>query len=311
MTATPLQTLIEHGPWPIDGGMAGELEARGYDLRSDLWSARLLADDPDAIRDVHLTYFRSGARVAITASYQASRSGFAAAGIPADEADRLLTLSVELARSARDEALAAGISGPLFVAASVGPYGATLHDGSEYRGQYGVTHDFLVAFHRERLAVLAAAGPDLFAVETIPDAFEAAALVDALAEHPDIPAWLAYSCSDAGHTCGGDDIASAVRVAAAAPSVFAVGVNCTAPQHVTGILMAMQEATDLPLVAYPNAGATWDASTGLWSEEGIGLLAASTTAEWVDHGALLIGGCCGLGPAAISDLCETLTSNAR
>lgn len=309
--ASGLAELLASGPWPIDGGLASELEARGHDLRSTLWSARVLADDPAAIQDVHRTYYRAGARIAITASYQASRSGFAKAGLPTDAADRLLTRSVELARAARADAVAEGVPGPLLVAASVGPYGATLHDGSEYRGDYAVSADFLVNFHRERLAVLAAAGPDLFAVETIPDAFEAAAVVEALGDHPGIPAWLCFSCADAHHTCGGDAVEAAVRVAVSAPSIVAVGVNCTAPQHVGALLTSMRQATDLPLVAYPNAGAAWDAATGLWSDAGSDRLPPAAVHAWTSTGARLIGGCCGVGPAGIADLAVELADKLR
>src|SRR5437899_2278366 len=183
---TSFVELLDSGPHVIDGGLATELEARGQDLTGTLWSARLLRDEPSAIRAVHATYFRCGATVGISASYQASRSGFVRAGLDASEADRLLAQSVALVRHARDDVAGEGMFGPMLVAASVGPYGATLHDGSEYRGRYGVPAADLRAFHRERLDVLAAAGPDLFAVETIPDLDEAVEVVAVLADHPDI-----------------------------------------------------------------------------------------------------------------------------
>jgi homocysteine S-methyltransferase len=299
--------LIAAGPVALDGGLASELEARGHDLSGRLWSARLLVDDPGAIRGVHEAYYAAGARVATTASYQVSRLAMAAAGLDADAADDALRLSVELAQQARaarqgDDDVA------LLVAASVGPYGAALADGSEYRGGYGRTHDELVAFHAERLAVLAAAGPDVFAVETIPDAFEAAAVVEALAAFPEVPAWVSYSCRDDRTTCGGDDFAEAVRVAGSAPSVVAVGVNCTAPEHVAGLLARARDATDLPLVAYPNAGRTWDATARAWAGEGADVLPDEQVRAWADAGAWLIGGCCGLGPRAIARIASVASA---
>jgi homocysteine S-methyltransferase len=256
-------------------------------------------DAPQVVQDVHAAYFAAGARVAISASYQASRQGFEAAGLDAADADLLLARSVELARAARDEAVAAGVSGdrPLLVAASVGPYGAVLAGGQEYLGNYGVPRAGLVRFHAERLAVLAAAGPDLFAVETIPDALEAQALVDALAEHPTMPAWVSFSCADDTHLCDGSPFAEAVATVAAAPTVLAVGVNCTQPEHVQGLLASA--GTDLPFVVYPNAGRVWDGPARRWSEGGSDVLPEAAVRAWVASGATLVGGCCGLGPQAV------------
>ncbi len=188
----------------------------------------------------------------------------------------------------------------------MGPYGAALADGSEYRGNYGLPYEELVSFHAERLEVLASAEPDLLAVETIPDAFEATAVVEALTAHPDIPAWLTFSCRDSATTCGGDAFEDAVAVAAAASSVRAVGVNCTAPEHIAGLLAAARRVTDLPFVVYPNAGRTWDAGSRSWSAGGTDVLADEAVLAWADTGAMLVGGCCGLGPAAISAISAAL-----
>jgi homocysteine S-methyltransferase len=310
----------EHAPFEtgrpvlLDGGLATELEARGHDLSGSLWSARLLADDPDAVRDVHAAYFDAGARIAVSASYQASRRGFASVGVSAADADDLLTRSVRLALQARDAAQArAGSATPrLLVAASVGPYGATLADGSEYRGHYGLPHAELVAFHAERLAVLEAARPDLLAIETIPDAAEAAAVVEALENlHPPggsrpFPCWISFSCMDGNRTNAGDPIDYAVRIAARAPGIVAVGVNCTAPIHVASLLRQMRTATGLPLLTYPNGGDVWDASSRTWTPSRRGGSTSGLPVElvrtWVEIGVAAVGGCCGIGPAAIRDL---------
>lgn len=294
-------------PAALDGGLATELEARGYDLAHHLWSAQLLASDPDAIRDLHLDYFRAGARIAISASYQASRTGFLAVGMDADEADSLLMRSVQLAQQARDQALEQGIPGPLLVAASVGPYGAIRHDGSEYRGHYGVPRAELRAFHAERLDVLAQSGPDLFAVETIPDIVEAEVLVGLLDDY-DLPAWVSFACAGGARTCAGQPYAEAVAVAVASDRTVAVGVNCSAPQHVSALLAAGRTATDLPFVVYPNAGGVWDATNGMWADQLAKDLPAELVLDWVEAGALLVGGCCGLGPEAVSGIAATLAA---
>ena len=301
MTMT-LGGLLALGPAAIDGGLASELEARGHDLTGTLWSARLLRDDPAAIRDVHATYFTAGATVGISASYQASRSGFERNGSTAQEADRLLALSVDLVRQGREIARAAGATHPMLVAASVGPYGATLHDGSEYRGRYGVSHSDLVTFHRERLDVLVAAGPDLLAIETVPDLDEAAAVVEALADYA-VPAWLSFSCGDEATTCAGQPIEDAAALVAAAPTIEAIGINCTKPEHVSGLVARIRSTTpDLPIVVYPNAGRVWDGVASVWLGDGTDLLPRPAVTAWFDAGVALVGGCCGLGPAAIADV---------
>jgi len=297
-----LSDLLSSGPHAIDGGLASELEARGYDLAGSLWSARLLRDDPDAIRAVHQTYFEAGATVGISASYQASRPGFIAAGLSPDEADRLLALSVELVAQARDRARANGVTHPMLVAASVGPWGATMHDGSEYRGRYGKSHDFLVDFHRERTAVLVAASPDLLAIETIPDLDEALALVDVMVD-VDVPAWLSFSCESQSHTCAGQPIEAAAELVAT--HFDAIGINCTKPEFVSGLITRIRAvAPELPIVVYPNAGRVWDGDASVWLGEGTDLLPRAAVADWVTDGATLIGGCCGLGPAAITEIAD-------
>jgi len=302
MTTPTLRDLLGSGRAAIDGGLASELEARGHDLTGTLWSARLLRDDPAAIRDVHTTYFTSGATVGISASYQASRSGFERNGLAHDEADRLLALSVALVREARDAAAAGGASHPMLVAASVGPYGATLHDGSEYRGRYGVAHDDLVAFHGQRLEVLVGAAPDLLAVETVPDIDEARAIVEALEDY-DVPAWLSFSCADDATTCAGQPIEDAAALVAAASKVEAIGINCTKPEHVGGLVARIRAAEpDLRIVVYPNAGRVWDGVASVWLGDGTDLLPRAAVSSWFDAGVSLVGGCCGLGPAAVADI---------
>jgi len=305
---TSLRDLLRSGAAAIDGGLASELEARGHDLSGTLWSARLLRDDPAAIRDVHAAYFLAGATVGISASYQASRSGFERNGSTGEEADRLLALSVDLVRQGREIAAAAGASQPMLVAASVGPYGATLHDGSEYRGRYGVPHDDLVAVHRERLDVLVSAAPDLLAIETVPDLDEARAVVEALQDHA-VPAWLSFSCVDDGHTCAGQPIEDAAGLVAAAPTLEAIGINCTKPEHVAGLVARIRAAEpDLPVVVYPNAGRVWDGVASVWLGDGTDLLPRPAVAAWFDAGVSLVGGCCGLGPDAIADVAAVASS---
>ncbi|MGX1563576.1 homocysteine S-methyltransferase [Streptomyces sp. NPDC055506] len=300
MTSTiTLAEALAAGTVVLDGGMSNQLESAGHDLSDELWSARLLAEQPEAITEAHLAYFRAGADVAITASYQATFEGFGKRGIGHDRAAELMALSVE---SAREAARRARVSRPLWVAASAGPYGAMLADGSEYRGRYGLTVDELERFHRPRLEVLAAARPDVLALETVPDADEAAALLRAV-RGLGVPAWLTYSVAG-GRTRAGQPLEEAFALAADADEVIAVGVNCCAPEDVDAAASTAARVTGKPVVVYPNSGETWDAEARAWT--GRSRFTAGQVTGWQQAGARLIGGCCRVGPEAISGIAGTL-----
>lgn len=280
----------------LDGGMSNALEDRGHDLSDSLWTARLLRDAPDEIAAVHRSYYEAGARVATTASYQASVAGFEAVGMSRGEAEDAIRRSVTLAREVRDGMADDGTA--RWVAASVGPYGAVLADGSEYRGRYGLSRQALRDFHQPRLELLAATGPDLFAVETIPDADEAEVLAELL-DQVGVPAWFSFSARRL-HTRAGQPLADAFAIAASARTVFAVGVNCCAPADVQDAVTLAAEVTGRPAVAYPNSGEAWDAGARSWAGDSaydLGLVPG-----WVRAGASFVGGCCRVGPDTIAAL---------
>lgn len=300
--------LARDGVVVLDGGLATQLEAQGEDLSDRLWSARLLLENPEAIVEAHLAFFRAGARVATTASYQATFEGFAARGIGHDEASALLRRSVDLALQARNrfraERAAAGASdpGPLLVAASIGPYGAMLADGSEYRGRYGLTVDELARFHRERLRVLATTPADVLAVETIPELEEAVAVAGLIDDTPGARAWISFSCADGEHLRSGVAIEKAVAAVQGSPGVIAVGVNCTAPEHVESLVRHARTATAKPILVYPNSGEGWDAATRRWIGASAGRVDPVAARRWHEAGASMIGGCCRVTPAQIAQL---------
>jgi len=302
--------LAQQGVVILDGALATELERRGADLRDPLWSAKLLLEDPALIRQVHYDYLVAGADVVTTASYQASLPGLARRGLDDRQAADILRLSVQLADEARatfwaDPTRRVGRLRPL-VAASVGPYGAYLADGSEYTGAYGVEVAELMAFHRPRLAVLAASGADLLACETIPAWEEAVALTRLLAEFPAVQAWMSFSCRDDQHVADGTPFMDAVAVAAACPQVVAVGVNCTAPRWIHGLVAAATRVTEKPIVAYPNRGEGWDAMAKCWIEDAAASGWVGQAAAWAAAGARLLGGCCRTTPEEIAVLAAEL-----
>ncbi len=280
----------------LDGGLSNVLADRGHDLSGELWTARLLRDGEEEIAAVHRAYFAAGARVATTASYQASIQGFGRLGVDRVEAEGLIRRSVTIAREVRDELADDGVQ--RLVAASVGPYGALLADGSEYRGRYGLSAAQLRDFHGPRLDLLAAAGPDLVAVETIPDADEAEVLAGLLDDFG-VPSWLSFSIED-DRTRAGQPLTAAFEIAASARSVIAVGVNCSAPGDVLPAVRVAVATTGRAAVAYPNRGETWDADSRGWS--GPGAFDPALALQWADAGARYIGGCCRVGPADIAAL---------
>jgi homocysteine S-methyltransferase len=284
----------------LDGALATELERRGADLCDPLWSAKLLIEEPALIQAVHLDYFAAGADVATTATYQATFSGFMGRGLGRDAAARLLRGAVGLAVAARDEfwSAAANRSGrrrPL-VAASIGPYGAMLADGSEYRGHYAASDAELRDFHAARLDVLARSGADLLACETLPCLREALILAELLREYAPLTAWLCFSCQDAARNCEGEDVAVCAGALRGFDQVAAIGVNCTAPQFVAGLLKRMAGATDKPLLAYPNSGERYEPAAKSWGSGAIAPPFAALAKEWLAAGARLIGGCCRTTP---------------
>jgi homocysteine S-methyltransferase len=297
------QFLTQRPLMLLDGALATELERRGADLHDVLWSAKVLMEQPNLIRAVHRDYFEAGADVAISASYQANFEAFACHGIDTIRAAQFLRDSISLAAQARDDFWAEpgnriGRALPL-IAASIGPYGAMLADGSEYRGHYDLSDDELMAFHRPRLEVLAQCGADVLACETIPSLREALVLARLLAEFPSASAWISFACADGAYTCEGQRIAECVSRLNDFPQVVSVGVNCTRPEYVTSLLQSMRDHTDKPLLVYPNSGEHYDARTRQWT----GLADSSPFAQqargWYEQGARLIGGCCRTRPSDI------------
>jgi homocysteine S-methyltransferase len=289
-------------PVVIDGGLGTHLEARGHDLSSSMWSARLLLEHPDEVAAVHDDFFAAGARVAISASYQASVEGFGRLGLDRAEAERLMRVSVQLAIASRDRVDPSG-----WVAASVGPYGATLADGSEYRGDYALDEAQLRAWHAPRLAVLADEGADLLAFETIPSRAESRALID-LVRGTGVPAWLSFTVH-LGMLRTGEPLEQAFADADAVDEIVAVGINCSHPSEVLGAIAAARRVTAKPVVVYPNSGEEWDAKNRVWvGEPGF---PRSLVEQWVVAGAALVGGCCRVGPADIAQLAAHLAHGGR
>jgi len=288
-------------PLIVDGGLATGLEELGYVLHPRLWSAGVFLEAPQAVEELHAAYLAAGAEVLVTASYQMSFEALAREGLDPAAAESAMRATVETARRAAKQH-----GKPTIVAASVGPYGAVLTDGSEYRGDYDLGLEELTVFHRRRLEVLRRSGADLLAIETIPSLEEARALCGLLSEHDGIEAWISFSCRNGEQIADGHSIQQAAALLEACPAVTAVGVNCTAPQYVADLMDGIRESSGKPIIVYPNSGETWDAVRRRWSGNFAHERFLELAREWARKGAWAIGGCCRVGPAVIRELSRVL-----
>jgi homocysteine S-methyltransferase len=285
----------------LDGAMATELERRGCDISGPLWSAHVLDQSPSTIAAVHLDYLRAGADCIETASYQVSARGYRELGRPPGHAARALRQSVEIAEQVRHE-FARKDPRRIWIAASLGPYGAALHNGAEYHGRYSIAFDDLVAFHSERLATLAQTGADLVALETVPSLDEAHAILRALEQSPPVPAWISFTCRDAFHVAHGELLEDCAAAVALAPQVLAVGINCTAPHNISSLIAEARRGARgrKPVIVYPNSGETWDAATRSWRGDANTARFGELARAWFAAGAQAVGGCCRTGPLHIA-----------
>ncbi len=297
------RTALLSGIHVLDGGMASELEYQGANIDGPLWSAHVLEDAPEKIIAVHRAYIEAGAQCIETASYQVSRMGYAEFGLAPERADGALLRAVALARNAAAEFLHRRI----VIAASLGPYGAALHNGAEYHGNYGVGTSDQVAFHRERIRVLAEAGPsapDLLAFETLPSLEEAEAIGEALAPWPELAAWFTFTCKDERHVAHGELLRDCAAAVARFPQTVAIGVNCTHPALIPALIGELRNASDKPIVVYPNSGEGWDAVARCWTGAGDPASFGRQAAKWFAAGAQIVGGCCRTRPAHIRQLAD-------
>lgn len=286
----------------LDGAMATELEARGASIDGPLWSAHVLEQAPEKIAAVHRAYIEAGAQCIETASYQVSRMGYAECGLPPERADAALLRAVELARNAAAEFPQRRV----LVAASLGPYGAALHNGAEYTGAYDCSFAGLVAFHRDRMAVLASAqgaqAPDLLAFETLPSFQEAQAIGEALAEWPELPVWFSFTCRANKEVAHGELLRDCAAIVARFPQTVAIGVNCTRPDLIAELIAELRAAAGKPVIVYPNSGEGWDAARRCWTGSSDPLEFGAWAKKWFEAGAQMVGGCCRTRPAHVREI---------
>ncbi|UCD24034.1 MAG: homocysteine S-methyltransferase [Gemmatimonadota bacterium] len=309
----PISYFIrQQGFFVLDGGMATQLEARGADLNDRLWSAKVLLEDTDLIRRVHLDFLRAGADCIVSATYQATFHELLRRGMTRADASELLHLSVWLALETRNAfwshpANRAGRIEPI-VGASVGPYGAYLADGSEYSGDYDMDEQALYEFHRERWRTLAETAAEIIACETIPSGAEARALTRLLDETPDKCMWISFNCSDGETIADGSSLRDTVAELDNNDRIAAFGVNCTPPSLVSDLIPELRQVSDKPIMVYPNSGEGWDAERKQWTGVAEPVHFGEKATEWFNLGATCVGGCCRTGPGHIREIRAALVS---
>lgn len=299
------QQIAESGLFVLDGGLGSELERRGNDISSTLWSADLIINNPAALLEVHLAYLQAGARCITTASYQASIAGLQSLGYDEAQAKDIMLQSVSIAQQAINQFVSAhpDLHYRPLIAASIGPYGAALADGSEYRGNYGLSIEALKAFHHKRLQWMDQSSADLIAIETIPDLTEARALAELLVDI-ETPTWISFCCADGSHLHDGHLLSDAAALFVDLPAVMGVGINCTAPRYIDALITVLKTVVeDKLIVVYPNSGADYDARLKCWTGQETAEEFAELARHWRATGASMIGGCCRIGPQQIAALC--------
>lgn len=305
----PIEKILKHQSVVIvDGAFGTELERKGFDIKDALWSAKFLMHNPKAIAHIHQDYLEAGADCITSASYQATFEGFMAKGLSEQEAKVLIQSAVKIAIDTRDafwaeKANRINREKPI-VAASIGPYGAFLADGSEFRGDYGLSEEELVTFHRKRMQTLIEASPDLLACETIPCFAEAKAYVTLLKEFPDVHAWISFSAKDAQHINSGEPIATCAKWLDTQEQVVAIGINCTAPHYIESLIAQIRAVSSKPIIVYPNGGASYDGITKTWSTSAQTSSYGKMASVWYEKGASIIGGCCQTTPDDIAQIAQ-------
>jgi homocysteine S-methyltransferase len=301
---TPRDALDLTGLRVLDGGLATELERAGCDLANPLWSGEVLRTQPEKVLAVHRSYLEAGADCLLTASYQISAMGFREIGLADDDARSAIQQSVALAEQARREyahaEFAAGRkSRPIWIAGSLGAYGAALHNGAEFHGRYDIGHAALVDFHTERIDAMRETAADFLAFETIPSLAEAEAIVDALVAYPKVAAYVSFTCQDDDHTGHGEPIEECARLLDPQAQIIAIGINCTAPRYILPLIRKIRAVTGKRIAVYPNSGETWVSETRSWAGTSTPHAFGDTAQQWREAGADWVGGCCRTGPEHI------------
>jgi homocysteine S-methyltransferase len=291
-----LQRLSDPRPILLDGATGTELERRGVDTSTPIWSAMALIDAPKIVEQVHRDYLDAGAEIIVTNTFRTHRRNLEKVGL-GEEAGRLTTLAVAIAQKAVRES-----GKQAFVAGSMAP----LEDS--YSTDKPHPREVYLQEHGEMARNLAAAGVDLLLIETMKDIVEAEIAAKA-AKSTGLPFGLSFICKPDANLLSGESLADAVKAVEKHQPNF-IGINCTAADSLDKTLRQLRGLTALTIAVYANTQHTEDYLH--WDEiEGSEPQAYARLAEaWLAAGAQLVGGCCGTRPEHIAALASLIGVDA-
>lgn len=301
--------FLTNNPVVLDGAMSTPLEKLGADTNNDLWTAKALIDNEELVYEVHKMYFEAGADLIITDTYQANVQAFEKVGYSEKEARNLIKKAVKIAQKARDD-YENRTGKHNYIAGTIGPYGAYLANGSEYRGDYELSTKEYQQFHLPRIEELATTGVDILAIETQPKLDEVLAILELLKEkYPQQKVYVSYTLSDDDTISDGTPLPRAIHALEDYSQVIAVGINCVKLELVEPALKNMKEITDKHLIVYPNSSAVYDPKSKTWSQPKTSATFEELIPNWYEAGARIIGGCCTTGPKEIKAVADFIKRN--
>lgn len=293
----------------LDGAMSTPLERLGADTNNDLWTAKALIDNEELVYEVHKMYFEAGADLIITDTYQANVQAFEKVGYSEKEARNLIKKAVKIAQKARDD-YENKTGKHNYIAGTIGPYGAYLANGSEYRGDYELSVEEYQQFHLPRIEELVNAEVDILAIETQPKLDEVLAILELLKEkYPQQKVYVSYTLSDDDTISDGTPLPRAIHALEDYSQVIAVGINCVKLELVEPALKNMKEITDKHLIVYPNSSAVYYPKSKTWSQPKTSATFEELIPNWYEAGARIIGGCCTTGPKEIKAVADFIKCN--
>ena len=293
----------------LDGAMSTPLERLGADTNNDLWTAKALIDNEELVYEVHKMYFEAGADLIITDTYQANVQAFEKVGYSEKEARNLIKKAVKIAQKARDD-YENRTGKHNYIAGTIGPYGAYLANGSEYRGDYELSTKEYQQVHLPRIEELVNAEVDILAIETQPKLDEVLAILELLKEkYPQQKVYVSYTLSDDDTISDGTPLPRAIHALEDYSQVIAVGINCVKLELVEPALKNMKEITDKHLIVYPNSSAVYDPKSKTWSQPKTSATFEELIPNWYEAGARIIGGCCTTGPKEIKAVAYFIKRN--
>lgn len=301
--------FLTNNPVVLDGAMSTPLEKLGADTNNDLWTAKALIDNEELVYEVHKMYFEAGADLIITDTYQANVQAFEKVGYSEKEARNLIKKAVKIAQKARDD-YENRTGKHNYIAGTIGPYGAYLANGSEYRGDYELSAEEYQQFHLPRIEELATIGVDILAIETQPKLDEVLAILELLKEkYPQQKVYVSYTLSDDDTISDGTPLPRAIHALEDYSQVIAVGINCVKLELVEPALKNMKEITDKHLIVYPNSSAVYDPKSKTWSQPKTSATFEELIPNWYEAGARIIGRCCTTGPKEIKAVADFIKRN--